>query len=193
MEIQQHGQPVARVKTQRNPYVQLGALLLVAFVALVATWLLVRGGSDKAAPLPQVGKPAIVSEAQLHELAAASKLPVYWAGKQSGAYELTRAGDGRVWVRYLPSASQLGTRSPKYLTVGTYPAKGAFLSLRRAAARPGGLSLKLDHGGLVVLNTRTPTSVYIGYPRAKYEVEVYDPSATVARTLALSGKVAPIK
>jgi hypothetical protein len=96
-------------------------------------------------------------------------------------------------VRYLQSPTQLGTRSAKYLTIGTYPAKAAFASLRRAAARPGGVSVKIDNGGMLVFNTKIPRSVYFGYPAAKYEVEVYDPSATQARSLVLGGKIAPIK
>lgn len=193
MEIQQQGQPISRVKTSKNAYLQLGALLLVALVAFLATWFLVRGGngSDKVA-LPAVGKPAIVSEKQLHALAAQSKSPIYWAGPKSGAYELTRASDGRVWVRYLQSPAQVGTRAAKYLTVGTYPTKIAFVALKRAAGRPGGLSLKLDKGGLLVFNTHTPTSVYFGYPKSGYQVEVFDPSPQQARSLVLAGSIKPI-
>jgi hypothetical protein len=76
--------------------------------------------------------------------------------------------------------------------VGTYPSKAAFLSIRRAARRPGGLSLRLGTNGLLVFNTNTPTSVYFSYPAANYQVEVYDPSPQQARTLVLAGKIAPI-
>jgi hypothetical protein len=194
MEIQQQGQPLPRVKSPSRAYVQLAALLLVAMIAFLATWLLVRG-NDKSGnvTLPAVGKPAIVTEAQLRVLAAQSKMPVYWAGPKSGAYELTRATDGRVWVRYLQSASQVGTPLAKFLTVGTYPTKTAFVGLKRAAARPGGLSLKLGKGGVLVFNTHTAKSVYFGYPKSAYQVEVYDPSAQQARSLVLGDKIAPIK
>jgi len=192
MEIQQ-GQPITRPKTLRNANVQLAALLLAALGAFIVTWLLLHGGSDKqATSLPPIGKPAIVSEAQLHKLAAQSKLPIYWAGPKSGAYELTRANDGRTWIRYLSSASQVGTRSAKYLTVGTYPTARAFVAIRRAAARPGGLSLRIDNGGLLVFNTSVPTSVYFGYPKTAYQVEVFDPSPQQARALVLENAIKPI-
>lgn len=193
MEMQQQGQPVSRVRAPKNSYVQLAALLGVALIAFVVTWFLIRGGdSSKSAKLPPVGKPAIVTEGQLRALAAKSKLPVYWAGSKSGAYELTRASDGRVWIRYLASAGQLGTSAAKFLTVGTYPTTTAFVGLRRAAKLPGGVSLKIDNGGLLVFNTRTPTSVYFAYPDAKYQVEVFDPSPQQARSQVLTGKITPI-
>jgi hypothetical protein len=196
MEVQQQPQPMSRVKASplRRAHLQLGALLLVALVAFLVTWFLVRGdnGSRKVS-VPAAGKPAIVSEAQLHALAAQSKFPVYWAGPKSGAYELTRTSDGRIYVRYLDSPGQLGTRAAKYLTVGTYPSKQAFLAIRRAAHRQGGLSVKIANGGLLVFNTKTPTSVYFGYPNGKYQVEVFDPSPQQARTLVLSGKITRIK
>ena len=88
--------------------------------------------------------------------------------------------------------SRVGSRSPKYLTVGTYPTPAAFLAIRRAARRPGGISLKIGNGGLLVFNTHSPTSVYFGYPNAKYQVEVFDPSPQQARTLVLGGRVTPI-
>lgn len=192
MEIQQQGQPVSRVRAPKNYYVQLAALLGVALIAFVVTWLLIRGGSSTSAKLPPVGKPTIVTEGQLRTLAAKSKLPVYWAGAKTGAYELTRASDGRVWIRYLDSPDQVGTSAAKFLTVGTYPTTTAFVGLRRAAKLPGGLSLKVDNGGLLVFNTRTPTSVYFAYPKSNYQVEVFDPSPQQARSLVLTGKITPV-
>jgi hypothetical protein len=195
MEIQQQGQTITRLRAPKNPYLQLGALLGVALIAFMVTWLVMRGGSSTPGKqtLPAVGKPGIVTEAQLRTLAKQTKFPVYWAGKKSGAYELTRLSDGRIYVRYLDSATQLGTRSAKYLTVGTYPSKQAWLEIHRAARRKGGLSLKIPHGGMLVFNTATPTSVYFGYPSAKYQVEVYDPSPQQARSLVLGGKITPIR
>jgi hypothetical protein len=194
MEIQQQGQVAQRAKAPKNAHVQLSALLLVGLIALLASWFLMHGGSErKSAPLPAVGRPGIVNETQLRALAAQSRFPVYWAGPKHGAYELTRAQDGRIWVRYLQSASQVGTRSAKYLTVGTYPGKHAFLAIRRAARRPGGLSLQIPNGGLLVFNTNSPKSIHFGYPRTSYQVEVFDASPQQARTLVLGGKVSPIK
>jgi hypothetical protein len=175
------------------------ALLLVALLLILAvagfalTWLLVRGGG-KPTTLPVRGAgPAAVSEAQLQLLARSVRHPVYWAGRQNGTYELTWTSDGRIYVRYLPRAANVGDRSPKYLTVGTYPSRTAFRNLQRAAKRAGSISLGIDHGGLLVINRSTPKSVYIAYPGSAYEVEVFDPSPQRARALVLAGQITSIK
>jgi hypothetical protein len=167
-------------------------VLIVAAIGLLVTMLVVRGG-DKKVALPKSGGPTAVSDAQLKTVAANTSHPVYWAGPKHGAYELTQTTDGRIYVRYLPSTNKVGDRAAKYLTVGTYPEKHAFRSIQRAGQRPGAVTLKLEHGGLLVFNQATPKSVYFGYPGANYQVEVYDPSPQRARTLALAGQIKPIK
>jgi hypothetical protein len=180
---------IARRSTERRQSVPLSlvGLLVVGFAALAAALLLRGGDSVPALPLAGSG-PAAVSGKQLKELAESTQHPIYWAGK-GHVYELTRTTDGRIYVRYLPSATKVGDRSAGYLTVGTYPDRHAFRSIKRAAARPGGISVKLDHGGLLVFNSKAPKSVYFAYPGARYQVEVFDPSAARARTLVLSGKI----
>ena len=39
-------------------------------------------------------------------------MPIYWAGsKAGGQYELTKADDGRVWIRYLPTSAKIGEQA----------------------------------------------------------------------------------
>ena len=185
--------PAHRMRWQTSPlHLSLAALLVGAGILVVTIFLLHGHGGGKTT-LPPIGTPAAVSESQLKHLAAQSEQPIYWAGPKAGAYELTRTTDGRIYIRYLPSSDKVGDRTPTYLTVGTYPAKHAFPAIKRAAARPGGVSVKIDRGGLLVFNAGTPKSVYFGYPRSGYQVEVYDPSPQQARTLVLAGKITPIK
>jgi hypothetical protein len=166
------------------------ALVTAAALALIGIWVISVGGNNVS--LPTGLAPAAVSQAQLEKLASETKHPVYWADTKSGAYELTRTTDGRIYVRYLPSAAKVGDPSAKYLTVGTYPEKNAFRSIQRAAHRPGAVSVKLANNGLLVFNAATPKSVYFGYPGANYQVEVFDPSPEQARALVLNGTVKPI-
>src|SRR3954454_17054543 len=191
----EHSRPVwldgKRWQTSALP-LSLVALLVTALIVFGAM-LLLRGHGGEAMPLPPVGTPAAVSESQLKTLAAKSDQPIYWAGPKAGAYELTRTTDGRIYIRYLPSTDNVGDRAPSYLTVGTYPTKQAFPAIKRAAARQGGVSVKIGQGGLLVFNTGSPKSVYFSYPRSGYQVEVYDPSPQQARTLVLGGKITPIR
>jgi hypothetical protein len=183
--------PAPMRKQQKALLLPMVALLVIAITLF--TVLLLRGhGADKAT-LPPVGTAAAVSESQLKKLAAQSNQPIYWAGPKSGAYELTRTNDGRIYIRYLPSADKVGDQTPSYLTVGTYPTKQAFSAVKRAAARQGGVSVKIEHGGLLVFNAGSPKSVYFSYPKSGYQIEVYDPSPQQARTLVLGGKITPIK
>jgi hypothetical protein len=178
-----------RMLTKAVP-LSLVALLLIALISLGAL-LTLRGNGGKTTLAP-VGSPTAVSESQLESLASQSSQPIYWAGPKHGTYELTRTADGRTYIRYLPSADKVGDRTPNYLTVGTYPTKQAFSSLKRAAARDGAVSANVDHGGLLVFNNSTPKSVYFSYPKSGYQVEVYDPSPLQARSLVLNGSIKPI-
>jgi hypothetical protein len=183
-----------RPRRVQQPYLQLAVLVFaVAAVALVVVWLLLSGGHKTTIPTPNTG-PAVVSLAQLEHLAASLDHPVYWAGpKGTFSYELTQTKDGRIFIRYLPQGVKVGDRRPDFLTVGTYSRPGAFAELTRAAHRKGSLSVKIAHGGLVVFSSNKATSVYFGYPSAKYQVEVFAPSGETARSLVLAGQIKPIK
>lgn len=170
----------------------LTALVVAAVAVLLGTWLMTRSSESKVV-IPNTGGPIAVSEAQLKALATTTDHTIYWAGPKSGVYELTRTTDGRIYVRYLPSADKVGDRSPKYLTVGTYPQRNAFRSIQRAGRRPGAISVKIGNSGLMVFSERTPKSVYFGFPGANYQVEVYDPSPQQARTMVLAGQIKPIE
>jgi hypothetical protein len=180
------------VPSVRLPQLRLGALLALGLAAFLVGLFLMNRGED-APPAPGSGASA-QSESQLRAFAESSQQPVYWAGAKDGhTYELTRTTDGRVYVRYLPEGTDVGDPRARYLTIGTYPRPAAFAELQRAARAKGAISLKLERGGVAVFNEAKPTSVYFGYPKERYQVEVYHPSADEARRLALSGQVVPVR
>lgn len=180
------------VPSLRVPHMRLGALVAVGLAAFFVGWLAMNRGGD-APPARGTGASA-TSESELRSFAESVSHPVYWAGPKDGyTYELTRTNDGRVYVRYLPEGTEVGDPRSRFLTVGTYPRAGAFAELKRAGRADGAISLKLGRGGLAVFSQAKPTSVYFGYPDARYQVEVYDPSPDEARRLALSGQVIPVR
>jgi hypothetical protein len=171
---------------------RLGALVAIGLAAFFVGWLAMNRGSD-APPAPTTGASS-ASESELRSFAESVSHPVYWAGAKDGyTYELTRTTDGRVYVRYLPEGAEVGDPRSRFLTIGTYPRAGAFAELKRAGRAEGAISLKLERNGLAVFSQKKPTSVYFGYPDARYQVEVFDPSPDVARRLALSGQVVPVR
>lgn len=179
------------VPSLRAPQLRLGALLALGLAAFFVGWLAMNRGGDTA-PAPGSGASA-ASESELRSFAGKQSHPVYWAGPKDGyTYELTQTTDGRVYVRYLPEGTDVGDPRSRFLTIGTYPRAGAFAELRRAGRAQGAISLKLERNGLAVFSEAKPTSVYFGYPDARYQVEVYDPSPDQARRLALSGQVVPV-
>jgi hypothetical protein len=174
-------------------------LLAVLGLSPMLTFALVGcGGSGNSSPAsgstgqPARAIPVAVSASQLRALAAAAGHPIYWAGTAPGTYEFTTIADGRSYVRYLPPGVPVG--SPLgYLTVGTYvQSSPPFAAVRKAALGKRATIKPLRGGGLAIQYRTRPQSVYLVFPGARYEVEVYDPSPARALALAASGKVAPV-
>jgi hypothetical protein len=179
------------VPSLRLPHMRLGALIAVGLAAFVVGWVAMNRGAD--APSVAGSGASAASESELKAFADSVSHPVYWAGPKEGyTYELTQTTNGLVYVRYLPEGTDVGDPRSQFLTVGTYPRAGAFAELQRAAKAKGAISLKVGADGLAVFSQSKPTSVYLGYPEAKYQVEVFHPSPDEARRLALSGAVVPV-
>ena len=179
-----------------RPYLLFVVVLGVAaaVAAGLAAWYLLRSDGGTAAPPAPNGGAALVSQAQLERLAASVNHPVYWAGPKSGfSYELTSTSTGRTFIRYLPRGVKAGDPRPDFLVVGTYAQPGSFADLRKAGKRKGSVTLGIDGGGIALLSSKQPSSVYFAYPGAKYQVEVYEPSVNTARRLVLAGQIRPVR
>ena len=101
---------------------------------------------------------------------------IYWLGPtRDTTYEVTRAANGKIYVRYLPSGVEVGSSKP-YLTVATYPFPGTYAAIRKKARAKGAVTARLSGGGVAVLDAGYPQSVHIGYPHVDYQIEVYDPT-----------------
>jgi hypothetical protein len=173
---------------------RLGVALVLLFIAAVGFglwWNLARSTDHKAAPAPTRPAAVAVSEGGLETLARLGS-PIYWAGRRAGfTYELTQSSDGRMYVRYLPAGTAVG--SPKiFLTVGTYPIANAYAVTKHAAGRPGTVKVPVGGGGVAFYQSRLPTNVYVAYPGSSYQVEVFDPSPTSARKLVSGGEINPV-
>jgi hypothetical protein len=178
--------PMYRLREYRTP---LFLLALIAAVAVVA-FLVLNGDDDSSNPEPTGGAEGI-SQQGLTDLANSVDHPVYWAGPRPNMrYELTIADNGNIFIRYLAPDTPVGSQEVASLTVGTYPA--ASDNLQKAAEKPGAETDQTPDGALVVTNSNSPTSVYIGYPDRDHQVEVYDPDPEVALSLATSGAIVPI-
>lgn len=186
----------------RVPQVRLGAVIAIALAAAFVVWLVLRNGDESPAAKPSANASAVATAAgigpvaqsveQLKSFTAGTGHPVYWVGSKPGyTYELTQTSNGRVFVRYLPEGVAVGVEKP-YLTVATYPFPKAFAALKALAKSQGG-AIKLDHGGIALVDRRYPKSVHVAYPGVAYQVEVFSPSPASTRDVVVSGQVAAIR
>jgi hypothetical protein len=171
--------------------VRLGAVVAVALVVGFGAWLIARDGDDGSNT--ERAKPVATTVADLRVLDEQSGHPVYWVGPQPGTkYEVTRTSNGNVYIRYLTEAAAIGDERPNYLTVGSYPFKGAYATLKKSARQDGTKSGRLPNGGIYIVSRERPNSVYAAYPGTDLQIEVFSPSASQARQLVASGKIRPV-
>jgi hypothetical protein len=162
---------------------------MLASVALAAC-----GGSSSSSTSGQSNRaiPVAVTPAQLKSIARSAGHPIYWAGPFNGTYELTTIADGRTYIRYLPPGIPVGDPSLQ-LTIGTYVRPSPpFESVRTAGLQKHATIKTMKDGSIAVQYRNRPSSVYLVFPGALYEVEVYDPNPATALRLATTGKVVPI-
>jgi hypothetical protein len=153
------------------------------------------GGSDSSSN-QQVssGEAAIVSADSLREAASEGTTPVYWAGERDGTeLELSRPDKNRTFVRYLTGGARAGDKRADFLTVGTYAQPNAAVSLRRQAKRSDGTIGHAPGNATVYYDRGNPQSVYLAYPDAPVEVEVFDPSFQRALRLVESGQIVAVE
>ena len=134
--------------------------------------------------------PVALSARALRSVAQDLHKRIYWAGRQARhTYELTRTSNGYIYVRYLPAGVKAGSTG-RYLTIATYPFRGAFQALKQFAH---GKQFSIPGGGIGFVKPGQPTNVYLAWPRVNFQVEVYSPTAHQARTIAKSGRVTAVK
>lgn len=170
-------------------------------VALATTTLVLMAGcggsgSDSSSSQPtSAGAAEIVSADSLRETASEETAPIYWAGERNGAeLELSRPDKDRTYLRYLTGDAKAGDKRADFLTVGTYAQPNAAASLRRQSKRSGGtLGHDAPGNATVYYDRSNPQSVYLAYPGAPVEVEVFDPNFERALRMVESGQVVAVE
>ena len=93
-------------------------------------------------------------------------------------------------MRYLSHGVKVGDPWPKFLIVATYPYRGAYAALKKYAH---GKVAAGPHGSIYFVDPGVPTNVYVAFPKVNYEMEIFDPSPAVARKIASTGRIRPIR
>lgn len=173
---------------------RVGIVALALLVGVIA-WLATRGGDDNTTPAASSSgfEAKIVSSEELEELAASAGHAVYWAGPVSGKeMEASETDEGDFQVRYLDEGTEAGGGGAGVLTIGSYPLPDPIAAVEGFAGRKGSITRSSPDGREVVTSTEKPTSVYFASSDGSVQVEVYDPDAQEAMSLALSAKVRPV-
>ena len=169
-----------------RPRIALAAAIPVAVLALAGC------GESSSSPTPTVTTNAsavATTPASLGRLGASLRQPIYWVGARTNVtYERASGGTGRIFVRYLPTGTKVGTNG-RYLTVGTYIAPDAYAAARRAASRQDAVPIKVSTRAIAFSTRAHPLNAWITYPGSRYQIEVFDPSPGRARMLVASGQV----
>jgi hypothetical protein len=174
----------------------IGAALSLAIVATAVVLAVVggSGGGSAAGSTTAIDTtPRIVDPGALEELEASDGRPVYWAGERPpDRLAVKEEPEGSVYLRYLPPGVEAGDPEQRFLTVGTYPVTDAVAALERTAASAG-TEVEPGPGGAVVLrNPSSRGSVYLAYPGADIQIEVYDPVPGRSLRLIRSGAIEPV-
>ncbi len=172
----------------RGIWFRAGAVFVLGVVAATIIYLSLRdnGGSSTSTSSSSA---AAVSITQMQTLAQQLGHPIFWVGPKAGStYELTRLSNGNVIVRYLPSASDVGSKSA-YLSVATYPFTDAYTALQAVGKKSGTTTVDLPNGGIAVLSTKQPYNIHAAFPGVDYQAEIFDPTQGEAQSLVASGKL----
>lgn len=182
-------------RKQGSERVRVTAVIAVALVAALLVWLLVKDdGSDSESESSAATTAAVkvVPEDELLEALGGVGYPVYWAGARLGVeYEVSRAEEGRTYVRYLPEGEEAGSEQP-FLTVGSYQQPGALARIRELGQEPGAILVKIAGGGVAYAAGPEATNAYMAFPGVGTQVEVFDPRTGRALRLIRSGAVVPV-
>lgn len=179
---------------RKRRMLRVGVVALAIVVGLIA-WLVTRGddGESTSAPASTGLEAKIVSGEELEELAASAGHAVYWAGEMPGKeMEASETAEGDFQVRYLDEGTEAGGGGAGVLTIGSYPLPDPIAAVEGFAGREGSITRSSPDGREVVTSTEKPTSVYFASSDGSVQVEVYDPDAQEAMSLALSAKVRPV-
>jgi hypothetical protein len=193
--------PEAKPRAPRKRLILVATVIALTAAAGIVAWLVIDSPDVTSStpppppptpPKPPIAavRPVVLSATGLKTRAAVIGEPIYWAGPHPNTfYELTRTGDERVYVRYLPPGKKAGAPKGNYLIVATYPRPGAFAALQKSAH---GREHEVPGGGIAVLGNAQPQSVHLAFPGVAYRLEIYHPSVKRALAVALSGDVRPV-
>ena len=174
-------------------------ILTTALVASLFTFGLTNqlspGLAQRTTLAAQTSGGVCLSEKELKNLVFENKIVAYWTGPiKDATYSINATTPGQVFVRYILKGMDCGSTEAKFRVIATYAQTDAYKSTQEAGNQAEGVSLANPDGSVVYFSKNAPNNVYLAYPGVDYQIEIYDPDAKTAVTLATtSNKIQLIK
>jgi hypothetical protein len=143
------------------------------------------GLAERTTLAAQTSGGVCLSEKELRTLISENKIAAYWTGPVKDAtYSINATTPGQVFIRYILKGMDCGSTEAKFRVIATYAETDAYNSTLQAGNQAEGVSLSNPDGSVVYFSKNAPNNVYVAYPNLDYQVEIYDPDAKTAVTLA---------
>ena len=167
-------------------------LILIVATALISSLFtfglanqLSPGLAERTTLAVQTSDGVCLSEKELRTLITENKIIAYWTGPMKDAtYSINATTPGQVFIRYIPKGMDCGSTEAKFRVIATYAETDAYNSTLQAGNQAEGVSLSNPDGSVVYFSKNAPNNVYVAYPNLDYQIEIYDPDAKTAVTLA---------
>lgn len=128
----------------------------------------------------------ILTEEELRAEVAKISVPVYWVGPVPNAkYTLENQANGRIFVRYLLDGKLPANNEATKRVIGTYRVANAFQTTKSAATSvANAVGVTGPSGEAIFYIQSNPKNIYVAFPNAEAQIEIYDPESGVALNLA---------
>ena len=181
--------------SHKSPYRQyLIVALSTAAITLSAFGMYVHEKSSKEWNVKALHAQIALSQNQLERTVANNNLTVYWAGPRAGyLYLLNNVAKNRLILSYISATANPKNIVANSRVIATYNSAHAFANTVAAAGLIGNTGFRNSDGSVVFYQTNRKTDVYIGFPHAQSQVEIYDPTIGQALSLAiLQGQISEV-
>ena len=172
----------------------ISSVLLLTFALLASGLLLVHAQQNSRWRTEALSGRVAMSENQLIDLISSEKIVAYWGGPRPGyLYTVDAAKKNRVIVSYVAEKASPTQKTINSRAIATYFSKDAFNNSILAASLPGNTGFRKSDGSVVFYSSKRDNDVYMSFPKKTVQIEIYDPMAGQALSLAiLQDQITPI-
>ncbi len=131
------------------------------------------------------GKVAL-TQSQLENLVHDESITAYWAGPRPGyLYSIDITAKDRVFLQYIQANKNSSDVIANSRVIATYFDKDGFARTVAAASQSSNTGFRNPNGSVVFYAKNRNTDIYLAFPGKKIQIEIFDPLAGQALSLAV--------